>query len=80
VLFDGGDGRCIVGELDHDAASFGDHVLGSEPDEYLYVFLADVEFVLGAYNFKGEGGDGSSELEPSVVSGEGVGDGLGPPA
>ena len=80
VLFDGGYGCGVVGELDHDTASFGHHVFGSEPDQHLYVFLADVEFVLGAYNFKGEGGDGSSELEPAVVSGEGVGDGFRPPA
>ena len=80
MLFDGGHGGGVVGELDHDAASFGHHVLGSEPDQNLYVFLANVEFVLGADNLEGEGGDGASEFEPAVVSGEGVGDGFGPPA
>ena len=60
-------------------SSFGhNNVLGSEPNQDLHVFLADVEFVLGAEDFKREGGDGTSELNPAVVSGEGVGDSFSP--
>ena len=80
MLFDGGYSCGVVGELDHDTASFGHHVLSSEPDQHLYIFLANVEFVLGADYLEGEGGDGTSEFEPAVVSGEGVGDCFGPPA
>ena len=80
MLFDGGYGGGIVGELDHDTASFGHHVLGSEPDQHLNVFLANIKFVLGADDLEGKGGDGASELEPAVVAGEGVSDGFRPPA
>ena len=51
----------VVGKLDHDSASFGHNVLGSEPGQDLPVFLAGVEFVLGGEDFKVEG-DGPSEL------------------
>lgn len=79
MLFDCWDCCCVVGELDLYAASFGDYVLGSECYQDFHVFLANVEFVLRTHHFKCKIGNSSSQLQPSVVFGKGVGDGLRPP-
>jgi hypothetical protein len=80
MLFDGWDSGGVVGELDLDAAAFGDEMLGGELDQYFDIFLTDVEVVLVTHHTKTKSSDCSSEFEPSVVGSDGVGDGLGPSA
>lgn len=62
VLFDGWDGCRVVGELHFNGASFGNLMLYFKADEYLNIFLTNIEFVLRSNNLIVEIIDGSSQF------------------
>ena len=68
----------IIGELNFDGSFCGDFMGNGETDHDVNILLIDVEFILGAEDFKTEISDSSSQLEPSVRGRNGVGDSFGP--
>ena len=80
MLFDCRDSSWVVWELDLDTATFRDQMFCGEFDKDFNIFLTDIQIILITHNLNAEGTDGSSNLKPSVIGSDSVGDSLWPSA